>query len=65
MCVCVNAVTQVTYLTCCQVVPVHTTKASWTVEVQLHAFLTTALYAGELSVSCPGQFTAGGNPTTH
>jgi hypothetical protein len=29
------------------------------VEVQLHAFLTSALGRGEWSVSCPGHFTPG------
>jgi hypothetical protein len=27
------------------------------VEVQLHAFLTSALYGGEWPASCPGHFT--------
>jgi hypothetical protein len=35
----------------------HTTKAYWGVEVQLHAFLTSALDGGEWSASRPGRFT--------
>jgi hypothetical protein len=37
----------------------HTTKTYWVVEVQLHAFLTSAQDGGELSASRPGRFTAG------
>ena len=47
---CLNDVIRVTYLTNCHFVPLHTKKASGTVEVQLHAFLTSALYGGELPV---------------
>jgi hypothetical protein len=32
-------------------------KAYWREEVQLHAFLTSALYGGEWLVSRPGRFT--------
>jgi len=36
------------------------------VEVQLHAFLTSALYGGEWSATCQGCFTPGGvTPGTH
>jgi hypothetical protein len=34
-------------------------KMYWELEVQLHAFLTLALYWGEWSASHPGQYTPG------
>jgi hypothetical protein len=35
----------------------HAMKTYWEVEVELHTFLTSALYRGEWSASRPGRFT--------
>lgn len=60
---CLNAVIQVTY---CHVVPLHTKQASGTVEVQFHAFFTSALYGGELPVFLPWPIHCWGkSPTIH
>lgn len=60
-----NAVIQVTYLTSCHVVPLHTKKASGTVEVELHAFLISALHGGELPVFLPWPIHCWGKSNTN
>lgn len=48
------------------VVLVSAMKACVTVEIQVHLFLTSALYGGEWLASCPGQFTPlGKDPPVH
>jgi hypothetical protein len=43
----------------------HAMKTYWGMEVDLHAFFTSALDGGEWSVSRPGRFTYRGAPGTH